>query len=322
MSLTDFLKIKGVSESLLARYPFPSPIIPDKEMVCPPLSEEFGTCGTAVDYAFRARLEHAFSGKAQIKKEQWIAEQLFGRLDAASRLSIIRYFDEARDEFELFVKNGLMTVGFIRGVCHLARMDEVYRSNRDPKSVPHLSENLIDDVAQVANSFDLRTFAGGITYELNPEFGSASRMVNGADADLIVNYADGRVMLVDFKTTKYLKFTQAYWLQLVGYAILRAIEGVKPEITHVSIYYARHRELVVGPLNVRQGEGFDEFVEKFQKQADTYRENLISRYKPDRTEAADTKKAPRKRAARKEAATIKKAKTSSRRGEAKASTKK
>lgn len=78
---------------------------------------------------------------------------------------------------------------------------------------------------------------------LNPTFGEGSRLVGGADVDLLIDDA-----LIDIKTTKSLRLTRGYLNQLVGYYILSKIGGVgdvpyAPKIERIGIYYSRYAEL-------------------------------------------------------------------------------
>jgi hypothetical protein len=54
---------------------------------------------------------------------------------------------------------------------------------------------------------------------LNPSFYYSSRIVGGADADLIIDNT-----LLDIKTTKHFTFTRQYFNQLLGYLALIVIE--------------------------------------------------------------------------------------------------
>src|SRR5262249_13957453 len=72
-----------------------------------------------------------------------------------------------------------------------------------------------------------------------PTFGEASKLVGGADADLI---AGG--MLVDFKTTKADEMQPKYLDQLLGYLLLarhqRRTDPRFPEINRLALYFCRH----------------------------------------------------------------------------------
>jgi hypothetical protein len=273
MPLTQFLKIPAVAKSILERYPFPSPVMESVEIRCPPKTKEYGVAGTAVDYVFRAIIEKKFSKVAQIKRKMWVAEEFVGGCEAMERRELLPFLDQGRKVFFDFLEDGKMTYAFIKGMCHLARIDTVYRSNAARTSVPWVNEALIEDVAEVAKNFNVNIFGGGTCYELNPTFDFASRVVGGADADLIISYPGNQVLLVDFKTTIEFKFTRDHWLQLVGYSILRSMLPNVPPITHTGIYFSRHGHLEVIPLSVGGKPDFPDFVDGLIAHAKAYKED-------------------------------------------------
>jgi hypothetical protein len=74
---------------------------------------------------------------------------------------------------------------------------------------------------------------------LNPTFGSASALVGGADADLIIDDT-----LIDIKSGKHLELSREIFNQIVGYYVLSCIGGIdncpSGEINYVAVYFSRH----------------------------------------------------------------------------------
>jgi hypothetical protein len=74
---------------------------------------------------------------------------------------------------------------------------------------------------------------------LNPNFGASSRIVRGADADLIAGD-----MLVDFKATKKERMDERDLDQLLGYYFLarheRDLDQTFPAINRLGLYFARY----------------------------------------------------------------------------------
>jgi hypothetical protein len=99
---------------------------------------------------------------------------------------------------------------------------------------------------------------------LNPSFGTASLMVGGADADLIIGDT-----LIDIKTTTSLVFIKSYFLQLIGYYVLNDIGGIDEIKDHVKIkklgiYYSRYGYLFTFNVSeVVSKKDFKEFTELF-----------------------------------------------------------
>ena len=78
---------------------------------------------------------------------------------------------------------------------------------------------------------------------LNPTFGEGSRIVGGADADIIIDNT-----LIDIKTTMNLKLRREWFHQIIGYYILSRIGGIdgvspKHKINKLGFYFSRYGEL-------------------------------------------------------------------------------
>ncbi len=128
-----------------------------------------------------------------------------------------------------------------------------------------------EDVADLRNLIsivNLDTFKAKELCVLNPTFGEASKLVGGADADLVIDN-----MLIDIKTTKSPKLTRDHFNQLLGYYVLLKIGGVDnvpntPTIESIGIYYSRHAELVPIPIrNVVDEKSLPSFIEWFKERA-------------------------------------------------------
>ena len=106
---------------------------------------------------------------------------------------------------------------------------------------------------------------------LNPTFGEGSRLVGGADADLVL---DG--IIIDIKTTSKMVFSQQYFKQLVGYYILGMIGGVHvgdnyvngEEREELAIYYSRYGYM----FKFRMMDLIDE--DKMENVMELFRENV------------------------------------------------
>lgn len=102
---------------------------------------------------------------------------------------------------------------------------------------------------------------------LNPTFGNASKLVGGADADLVIDDT-----LIDIKTTKDPKFKKDYYFQLIGYYILYKIGGIdgiqNPKIKNVAVYFSRQGILHKMPVSTFENSKFKQFVEWFKEQAE------------------------------------------------------
>ena len=124
----------------------------------------------------------------------------------------------------------------------LAKLDSVSRGRPlDPqfeKVDPEDVQDLLDLLAIVP--FD--TLLHKEVLLLNPTFGDSSRIVGGADADLIIGN-----LLVDCKATKKSEIRARDLDQLLGYYLLarnqRHTDSTFPAIDRLGLYYCRHGHL-------------------------------------------------------------------------------
>ena len=244
----------------------------------PPLS------GTAIDYMLRFELQRRFP---QSRAEEWIAEKSEQLLrDKAgvdrvvlksdpkpteSRSSIglwkhaHRLVVDARRSHGRFVRLHRPTSYDFRRMARLsvllAKLDGVYRGKSlTARESEVADEDVVEDalamLAAVPDDGALG-FPERAGIWLNPSFGPYSKLVGGADADLIVGDT-----IVDVKAHRNPSFDREA-PQLVGYALLangaRTTERKRfplriPEIRKVGIYWARHGVRQAASLRFRPGD--------------------------------------------------------------------
>ncbi|MGA4713187.1 hypothetical protein [Bacillus safensis] len=126
-----------------------------------------------------------------------------------------------------FIKNNQeLTDDIILVALRLGKLEQFFRM-RVPKDFDknefltiQRSEMLIPDLKELMAIFEDRFISSGIVNEkseviFNPNFGISSFLVDGADADIVI---DG--VLYDFKTTGNFKYDSKDSLQLSGYFLL------------------------------------------------------------------------------------------------------
>ncbi len=265
MSLTSFVKMPDV----VARIEPLRPKLP-RRIVAPikvePRSDRYMLVGTAFDYLLRFELQrrapHAVA-------ERWVAEYapdlIFRETETttvecdvlldtdtdsddylppeevAERVKVT--IAEAKAAVAAYMKNKAPNhakqTDLAAHAIRLAKLDSVLRGRLlDPqfeKADPEDVQDLLDLIAIVP-------FNALIHKEvllLNPTFGDSSRIVGGADADLIVGN-----LLVDCKTTKKNEIRARDLDQLLGYYLLarnqRRTDSTFPAIDHLGLYYCRH----------------------------------------------------------------------------------
>ncbi|MEK7162183.1 MAG: hypothetical protein AAB729_05860, partial [Patescibacteria group bacterium] len=131
----------------------------------------------------------------------------------------------------------------IKSTILLAQLDKIYREGRLDRNFGVADDGDIADLENLIHLVRPEIFVAKNICLLNPTFGHASNLVGGADADLLIDN-----VMIDIKTTKYLKFDRLMLHQLVGYFLLHKIGGIGDtpgsyEINKLGIYFSRHGEL-------------------------------------------------------------------------------
>lgn len=256
MSLTSFIKVKQVREKFQETF-----VLPDfnyqTALLAPPLTENYMLVGTAFDYLLRFYLKRL--NPTAITKT-WVAEQAvmqipetLGWASPYSRFGRSWYqktydrsqkiLDQAKQLYADYLKSGQITKEVIKSTILLAQLDRIYREGRLDRNFGVVDEKDATDLENLIRLIKPEKFAAKNICLLNPTFGHASNLVGGADADLLIDD-----ILIDIKTTKYLKFDRPMLHQLAGYYLLHKIGGIgdtpgKCEVNKLAIYFSRHGEL-------------------------------------------------------------------------------
>jgi len=208
MSLTSF--IKGSKEYRdLVRENFVKPKFNAGTLIAEPKTSNYGLVGTAFDYLLRFRIEQ----ENKCESTPWIASMLE---HSPSEEKII---SEARLLFDLYLKTGKMDNALIESAIKLATIDNVIRSGQGSDQIGIVDPLDLVDLSNLYKLIDADKFKPKQSCYLNPTFGMASELVNGADADVIIDDA-----LIDIKTTIKANFERSYFEQLIGYFLLHIID--------------------------------------------------------------------------------------------------
>jgi hypothetical protein len=269
MSLTSFIKNKDVKEKFAKEFQLPTFNLAG-EIKAIPLTKNYPLMGTAFDYMLRFYL------KKQIPKaitSQWIAEHSASSLNNIINISlkvhngkiikeskVTEYsspksekaqeiIKKAKSDYEKFLKDGNMTDEIIKSCICLAQLDPIYRAGYIYEKMGEVDNLDIQDMKNLYSLININNFKSDKICLLNPTFGKASTMVGGADADLVVDE-----MLIDIKTTKFLKLDRDHFNQLIGYYFLYLIGGIdgapkNHKILKLGIYFSRHGLLYITDVN-------------------------------------------------------------------------
>lgn len=273
MSLTSFLKDNAdVRERFRQEFKKPK-FLAKNDLAAAPLTTHYITVGTAFDYLLRFFIQHL--NPHTVDKGYWVAENAVELLIADAELELYskgeKIISRARKDLASFLKKGQMSDALIESALLLATLDPIYRAGCGHEMIGVIHKDDIQDLKNlisIISIVDKKNFTTNNLCMINPTFGSASALVGGADADLVVDDT-----IIDIKTTKELTLKRGALDQIIGYYVLHHISSVgglhpKPTITKVAIYFSRFGYLYVVPLSeLIDPATFPQFVQWFQKRA-------------------------------------------------------
>jgi hypothetical protein len=281
VSLTTFVAEKGVKEKFAQEFPMPK-IRLEGALLAPPVTNHWSLVGIAFDYLLRFYIK--WLNPSAIEGE-WIAEHVQkGFLEHKAMILpgptqeeylktrqlykiASRNVDEARAAYQRYLEDGEITDELIRCAVHLARIDPIFRAWYVDPNMGVADDGDVEDLRKLISLVKPEFFRAEKLCALNPTFGLASRLVGGADVDLVIDDT-----ILDIKTTKHLKLQQRYFHQIVGYYLLFRLGGLadapmEPEITTLGIYFSRHGKLVTFPvksiINESQLPAFYEWLREY-----------------------------------------------------------
>lgn len=248
MSLRSFIErpeVRDLLSSYLRVTPTPGFVPPP--LLVPAQSSEYRLVGATFDYLMRSLVERL---NPACQRMPWIAsaalvffrEDLKG-IDTSLFTLAKECHDQALAAHRRYLDGGVLTDDLLLGAIHLARLDRIYRDGPEYLRKEWFTLSYAREIAELRRLYEIvprEKFRGRSQCFLNPIFDLASHLVQGADADLIIDDC-----LIDIKTTKYLRFKTADLHQIVGYYILCLLSGrsaKRPlgEIRRVGIYFSRH----------------------------------------------------------------------------------
>jgi len=238
MSLTSLIKNdKELREKIRTTFSRPK-LEKNKPLLVEPCTKRHSLVGTAFDYLFRFYLERI--NKVGNKSKIWVAEKTTFSLNGEVHDIGIDIVDNVKKLQKKFMKTGELSTDLIRQTLRMSYLDPVFRSG---SGVDYIGEDAdagdIEDIKKQFELIDESLFRAKNICLLNPTFGKASKLVGGADADLLIDDK-----LIDIKTTKKLELKLADYCQVIGYLILHKISGIDErkeiEINKLGIYYSRY----------------------------------------------------------------------------------
>ena len=271
MSLTSFLEIQDVRAKFQMEFQKPKFDI-KRELLAPPLlGAQPRLVGTAFDYLLRFYVKY-LNPQAEEDEGGWAAKRAVRVLQRRGENHLYELGNvavaEARQNYQQFLKTGQFTDELLRSTLLLAKLDPLTRrSDYIVENLEFIDKEDIADLWNLINVVDPNLFLTQGRVLLNPDFGPGSLLVNGADADLILDD-----LLIDIKTIKNLALERKSFDQLLGYYTLSVIERrFDPdieEIRRLGIYFSRYAYLYEFPVDqVINPQTFPQFVKWFEKRA-------------------------------------------------------
>ena len=285
MSLTSFLKQPDVIKNFRQHFE-PPKIRLTKTLLAPPLTNHYSLVGTAFDYLLRFYIErlnkNAICG-------HWVAEQSLRILeeeeewgyDIANKKQItpddspvvaraLSVFKQAQIAHRHYLSTSELTDQLLESAIHLAQLDPIYRAGFIDENLGKAHKEDVKDLRNLIALVKPKLFLSNSLCLLNPDFGKASKLVGGADADLLMDDA-----LIDIKTVKDCVLKPDYYYQLLGYFILHQLSAIadlkpKPKINKIGVYFSRHGHLELFDLqDINVPKTFvDWFAERASRQMD------------------------------------------------------
>ena len=180
---------------------------------------------------------------------------------------IVKIQMETEKKYNEYIKNGKFDDGLLKSAINLAQVDVIYRAGIIVENFGNADEKDIEDLRNLISIVPKEQFIAKKICTLNPTFGKASKLVVGADADIII---DNKI--IDIKTTKKLELRRDDFNQLIGYYILSKIGEIdglpsQHEIKQVGIYFSRYGYLYTIDLFDIMNSTSPSFIDEFKEKA-------------------------------------------------------
>ncbi len=237
------------------------------ETLVPRIIESTQVIAQAFDYLMRFHLERIHS-KEMVHKISWIASKSYTlcvnqylkdyslAMDAEKikkekrTISFLNFqLIHCTHELNKFLKKRELTDDLLDRCLFLARLDELYRIKKFNKDInKRITE---EEASELRNLYfvmiKIPLIAKKHVY-LNPDFGMASTLAKGADADFILDD-----ILVDIKVHSKISITKDLIYQLIGYVMLNHLGGINKTgrpiaINYIAAYFARHGAFIKYPI--------------------------------------------------------------------------
>lgn len=214
-----------------------------KNLLAPPLTKNYSGVGIAFDYLLRFCLERRYDFAIANK---WVAIKAMDFLpESPIEEEGWKIIEEARLLHAQFIEDGELTDQLIGSCLKLSQLDSYARRLFLEHQLTQVSEDDVSDLKGLISIVGWNDVRATKQCYLNPDFGDATKLVHGADADLILDDT-----LIEIKTIKKTTLSHEILDQLVGYYLLYKIGGIngsesEVKITKLAVYFSRFGKLLV-----------------------------------------------------------------------------
>jgi hypothetical protein len=254
-----------------------------------PLTKNYALIGIAFDYLLRFSLMKKYKGLVHSSK--WVSEDAlryyqgggfitsdnpddidFDNIDLLmekkeeENKKVKDKFEKCKTICEEFIQSQVsISDELLEASLFLGRLDLIARAPfKNELNFEVEKKEDLNDLRLLLQNCNLELFSPKDKIILNPTFGKGSKLVGGADADLIIDNT-----LIDIKTTKEQKLTRPFFNQLIGYYLIYLIGGVdnheNTKIENVGIYFSRFNSLWTIPIKkIGSNEDFNKAVTKLK----------------------------------------------------------
>lgn len=167
-----------------------------------------------------------------------------------------------------YMTSGTISEPLLKSAIMLAQLDYYFRSGTKCKNLGIVDMGDMIDLIKLISIIHPEFLKAREICVLNPTFGKASKLVGGADVDLVIDD-----MLIDIKTTQNSYLKEDYFHQIIGYYTLYRIGGIdglssKHKIKRIGIYSSRYAYLhVIEVKDIIDKKTYLQFLKWFKDRA-------------------------------------------------------
>lgn len=195
--------------------------------------------GHAYDYYLRAYVQRLNGMHIEQEREDLIASWSVDHLSSEVKSLKDTFVEITQRRNDYIVGSRDLDVTLIVDSMVLGNLDAYYRSGYlNEQGVLYVSDKDIDDLLSLTKATNKYSSFFNVSKTLicNPTFGNITRLLGGADADLIIDDT-----LIDIKTESTFGYKAGHIRQLIGYYILSCLTpSYTPEIKKLAIWNPRY----------------------------------------------------------------------------------